>query len=260
MPTIQPEASAYVPSGWTDAELTSAVLGYLGMLNDELAGRKYSKATVNRQLREGPLSGRTKASVEFRMQNISAALYELKMPHLSGYLPARNIGSAVKDKIIAVLRTNGIESLSAYVPTSDPAALAAKVGELRKRQLGKVPSGTKSPAVVATTGMSYVRNPAVKAWILQNAKGVCEGCVQPAPFMGQDGLPYLEVHHVMGLASHGSDRVTNAAALCPNCHRRCHFAADKDEFKLDLYIKIPRLVLEVPEEGNSQMDEFVHIS
>lgn len=259
MPSILPE-SARVPSGWTDAELASAVLGYLEMLSDELAGRPYNKADVNRQLREGPLSHRTKASVEFRMQNISAALYELKMPHLSGYLPARNIGSAVKEKIITALRTNGVESLSAYVPTADQAALAAKVGDLRKRHLGKIPTGTKTPAVVPTSGVSYVRDPAVKAWILQNAKGVCEGCAQPAPFVGQDSLPYLEVHHVMGLASHGSDTVTNAAALCPNCHRRCHFASDKDEFKLELYIKIPRLVLEVPEEGNAQIDEFVHIS
>jgi len=69
----------------------------------------------------------------------------------------------------------------------------------------------------------------------------------PAPFIGNDGLPYLEVHHVMPLASHGSDTATNAVALCPNCHRCCHYSNDSDEFKLRLYEKIPRLELEVPE-------------
>jgi 5-methylcytosine-specific restriction protein A len=62
-----------------------------------------------------------------------------------------------------------------------------------------------------------------------------------------DGYAYLEVHHVLPLASNGSDKTTNAVALCPNCHRRCHFSLDRDAFKLALYEKIGRLEIEVPE-------------
>ncbi|WP_223165119.1 HNH endonuclease [Massilia frigida] len=83
--------------------------------------------------------------------------------------------------------------------------------------------------------------------MLKVADGICEGCDLPAPFTGTDGFPYLEVHHIMPLASHGSDKPSNTAALCPNCHRRCHLSLDRDEFRLALYEKIGRLVLEVPE-------------
>lgn len=229
------------------------------MLHAELLGQSYNKAEVNRQLRDGPLIGRTKASVEFRMQNISAALYELKMPHVAGYLPARNIGSAVKEKMIAILRDNGVDSLTAFVPTSDPDVLAERVSALRKRSLPKIPPGSAAPETITKTTTSFVRDPAVKAWVLGAAQGVCEGCEKPAPFVGQDGLPYLEVHHVMPLASHGSDTTTNAAALCPNCHRRCHLSADRDEFKLGLYEKISRLILEVPEPSFPDTNEFIDV-
>jgi 5-methylcytosine-specific restriction protein A len=254
-----PESTAQHTSAWSDTELTSAIQAYLGMLYAELGGEHYSKAEVNRQLREGPLAGRTKSSIEFRMQNISAALYELRMPRIAGYLPAKNIGTAVKEKMIALLRLNGVDSLAAFVPTSDANSLAEKVSELRKRHLGVIPTGTSKPAVATSTTTTFVRDPAVKVWVLQTAKGICEGCDMHAPFFGQDGLPYLEVHHVMPLSTHGPDTTTNAAALCPNCHRRCHLSLDRDEFKLELYRKIPRLILEVSEQASVGTDEFIDI-
>lgn len=245
MPDIsQPSVDS---NAWSDAELAATIKAYLQMLHAELSGQGYNKAAVNRDLRAGPLAGRTKASIEFRMQNISAALYELKMPYIAGYLPARNVGSSVKAKMIALLSMQGIESLEAYVPASDADTLSGRVSALRRRHLGAVPKGTQSPATITTTTTSYVRDPGVKAWVLQTAGGHCEGCGSPAPFLGMDDLPYLEVHHVMPLSSHGSDKTTNAVALCPNCHRRCHFSKDRDEFKLSLYQRVARLVVEVPE-------------
>lgn len=240
-------SSATYSSAWSDAELAVTIKAYLQMLYAELNGESYNKAAVNRALRAGPLAGRTKASIEFRMQNISAALYELKMPYIAGYLPARNIGTSVKEKMIALLSVQGIESLEAYVPTPHPDTLSERVANLRQRHLGSVPRGAQSPPAVTVTTTSYVRDPAVKAWVLQAANGRCEGCDSPAPFIGMDGLPYLEVHHVMPLSSHGSDKTTNAVALCPNCHRRCHYSKDRDEFKLSLYQRVPRLLVEAPE-------------
>ena len=237
-------------SAWSDAELAVAIKAYLQMLHLELQGLPYNKAAMNRALRDGALAARTKASIEFRMQNISAALYELKMPYIAGYLPARNIGSTVKEKMVALLSAQGIESLEAYVPTPDTHLLAERVSELRQRSLGAVPRGSVTPATVTTTTTTFVRDPAVKAWVLQSADGNCEGCGSAAPFKGTDGLPYLEVHHVMPLSSHGSDKTTNAVALCPNCHRRCHYSVDRDEFKLALYERNARLRVEVPESAN----------
>ena len=74
----------------------------------------------------------------------------------------------------------------------------------------------------------------------KEAKGICEGCAKPAPFE-KDGRPFLEVHHVKHLAQEGSDRPSNAVALCPNCHRRCHHSSDRDEFTAQLYEKVGRL-------------------
>jgi 5-methylcytosine-specific restriction protein A len=232
-------------TAWTETELSGAVRAYVGMLHAELTGMPYSKAAVNQQLREGPLTGRTKSSVEFRMQNISAALTELRMPIIEGYRPAQNIGSAVKAKMISLLHENGSDTLVDFVPTSDPIALALKVAALRKQKLVTTPSGEIRPAAVFVTSTRFERDPAVKAWVLNTSKGLCEGCGVPAPFTGQDGLPFLEVHHVMPLANHGSDTITNAVALCPNCHRRCHYSSDRDEFKLSLYNRISRLMIEV---------------
>lgn len=240
------ETSVVGNSLWTDEEFTSVIQAYLTMLRAELNGESYSKAEYNRRLREGPLAGRTKGSIEFRMQNISAVLYELKMPWIAGYLPAKHIGSATKEKMLKLLPENDIAFLESYVPTPDQQELGSKVSALQKQGLGMRPIGSYQPVMVSKITTSYVRDPAVKAWVLQAAGGRCEGCDAAAPFVASDGLPYLEVHHVMPLSSHGSDTTTNAVALCPNCHRRCHSSIERDEFKLSLYQKIPRLVVEVP--------------
>lgn len=246
MPDSIPDPLFKKPPSWTDGELSGAVRAYVTMLHAELGGLPYSKAAVNLQLREGLLAGRTKSSVEFRMQNISAALSELKMPIIQGYRPAQNIGNAVKAKMIALLRANGSDTLLNFVPTSDPMSLALKVSALRKQKLAVTPGGNLSPASTTITTTRFERDPAVKAWVLSSSNGMCEGCGDPAPFLGQDGLPFLEVHHVMPLAHQGSDTITNAVALCPNCHRRCHYSSDRDEFKLGLYNQVARLVIEVP--------------
>lgn len=235
------------PLLWSDAELGIAAKAYLQMLHAELSGVAYNKTAIKRALCAGPLATRNESSVDRRMQNISAVLYEQRMPYIAGFRPAHNVGSRVKAKILTLLSEYGIESLEAYIPTNDAQALAKRVTELRRRHLGVVPRGSASPESITTITTTFIRDPAVKAWVLKAANGHCEGCGSPAPFIGMDGLPYLEVHHVMPLSSHGSDKTTNAVALCPNCHRRCHYSKDRDEFKLNLYQRVSRLIVEVPE-------------
>ncbi|HHE3726254.1 TPA: HNH endonuclease, partial [Escherichia coli] len=46
-----------------------------------------------------------------------------------------------------------------------------------------------------------------------------------APFLKEDGTPFLEVHHIEWLSKGGEDSVENAIALCPNCHRQAHYGA-----------------------------------
>lgn len=80
------------------------------------------------------------------------------------------------------------------------------------------------PIKVQVITFVFRRNPDVVATVLDRADGLCERCKKPAPFRRKRGdTAYLEVHHKKQLANGGEDTVTNAIALCPNCHRELHF-------------------------------------
>jgi 5-methylcytosine-specific restriction protein A len=244
LPNEEPVAPPPPEKDWTDIEFEAAVKAYIWMLAEETAGRKYNKAEVNRNLRDGVLSTRTKSSVEFRMQNISAALQDLGLPTIKGYLPAKNVGPRGIEQIQKILAKQGAFSPSDYIPTNDPVELEKKVRKLRKRNLVGTtpPQGVVNPKQGTASATTYARDPRVKAWVLDNAEGICEGCGCPAPFMDADGKPFLEVHHVIQLCEGGPDTTKNAVALCPNCHRRCHMSGDKKDFSDGLYGKVGRLV------------------
>ncbi len=226
---------------WTDDELEETVKAYLWMLEQETAGKPYSKSGVNKTLRDGKLSKRTKGSIEYRMQNISAVLDDLCMPRIQGYLPAKNVGVNTKAKISEMLERLGAYSAEDYKPSSDQITLDKRVSKILKKGLKGIPKGQKAPQQTTAATTSFVRDPLVKAWVLENANGVCEGCSNPAPFLKSDGEPFLEVHHVKMLADGGADTTENAAALCPNCHRRCHISGDREEFRATLYGQVNRL-------------------
>lgn len=73
------------------------------------------------------------------------------------------------------------------------------------------------------TSVVYNREPLVKQNTLLRASGKCEFCNCVAPFIKEDGEPYLEVHHYVPLSEGGADATNNTLALCPNCHRRFHY-------------------------------------
>ena len=135
---------------------------------------------------------------------------------------------------------------SGHVPDRTPEppgeALETKVRRLRQQPIESPPFGVAVPDKVTVTSEERRRDPAVKAWVLENAKGVCELCRIPAPFRDSFGVPFLEVHHVVQLANDGPDQITNAVALCPNCHRRCHVAEDRNDATERMYRRIERLV------------------
>jgi 5-methylcytosine-specific restriction protein A len=125
-------------------------------------------------------------------------------------------------------------------PTADEETLERRAAALEKLPLEDEPVGILKPKRATAQGTAFIRDPKVRAWVRKKAKGICEGCGQPAPFTKNDS-PYLEVHHVKHLANKGSDRTSNAVALCPNCHRRCHHSNDNKEFTESLYLNVKRL-------------------
>jgi 5-methylcytosine-specific restriction protein A len=129
-------------------------------------------------------------------------------------------------------------------PTADPNELAKRVERARRRIRRKKTTPPKGQAEVpklSATLERYVRDPEVIAWVLEEADGKCEYCGSPAPFIRMDGEPFLEVHHVRPLGEGGPDTTDNAAACCPNCHRRLHYDPAKDGLRLTLIASVKRL-------------------
>ncbi len=79
---------------WTRDEVDLIVADYLHMLKAELAGEPYSKAEHRRAL-QPLLDNRSKSSIEFKHQNISAVLVGMGQAYIEGYKPARNLQKAV---------------------------------------------------------------------------------------------------------------------------------------------------------------------
>ncbi len=225
---------------WTDEEVAASVDTYLKILALEKAGQKVDKAYEQKILQEGLLISRSTKSVDFRLQNISFLFVELGLEPNS-YPLKSNIGSGVAARVEKILASKGVIDLDDYLPTADEEILNIRTEKLRRKNLAGEPEGIEKPKKVTIATNYYARSPRIKAWILDNAKGICEACDQPGPFALSDGTRFLEVHHVKHLANRGSDRRSNAVALCPNCHKRCHHASDKHEFTQAIYKKIKRL-------------------
>ena len=229
-------------NGWTDDELKACLVCYLEMLGRELAGELNNKSEVNRVLREGPLHARSKGSVEFRMQNISSFMIERGKPYIAGYKPRANVGATVLGRLASLYDQLGDPEPADFSPTDDPSDLRKRAARLQKASFGSAPVGNSSPAQSVATLSRFCRSPAVVAYVIAESGGMCECCGRAAPFLTSGGVPFLEVHHVKPLAEGGPDTVDNAVAVCPNCHRACHHAADKAAIRDALIKSVPRLV------------------
>lgn len=74
---------------WSREEVEAAVADYLDMLLKDVSGEEFNKADRNRRLQR-LLNHRSRGSVEWKHQNISAVLVELGLPYVRGYKPRYN--------------------------------------------------------------------------------------------------------------------------------------------------------------------------
>lgn len=93
-----------MPESWNDEENTIVIVAYGKMLLDEHFGRPYVKAEHRRSVES--LTGRSKGSVEFKFQNISAVFMGLGEIWIAGYKPAFNFQSSLIDAVIGWLDQN----------------------------------------------------------------------------------------------------------------------------------------------------------
>lgn len=84
--------------GWAQAEIDLIVADYFAMLSAEIAGKSVNKAERNRALQA--LIPRSRGSIEFKHQNISAVMLGLGQPWITGYKPAANFQNALVDGVL----------------------------------------------------------------------------------------------------------------------------------------------------------------
>lgn len=89
-----------MPNDWSRFEVEVIVADHLDMLAAELAGVPYSK-TAHRLALLPKLQNRSPASVEFKHQNISAALVDLGFPHIVGYRWRENYQQVLLEVVAA---------------------------------------------------------------------------------------------------------------------------------------------------------------
>ena len=226
---------------WSAEEVEAAVDAYADLYERQARGEIVNRNAMYRELAR--VHGRRPNAYEYRFRNISHVLSGMGLPQLPGATPAENVGPTAAATIREVgLRKGYFQTpVGLAAPTADPVLLEQRTSALRQRGIPGTPQGVQHPQHQRTLVEQIARDPAVRAWVLEWAEGRCESCEQLAPFVTEDGTPYLEVHHVKPLGEGGSDTVTNAAAVCPNCHRRFHHGSDAAERTDQLYSKVARL-------------------
>lgn len=138
-------------------------------------------------------------------------------------------GTRKGDKLLRFLLLPVNGSLPASVPD---AAGSSTVAALRKQVEAAIqPSSATSRLAIAQYRQ---RSGLVKRYALLRAGGKCEACGSAPPFVDDAGNGFLEVHHICRLADEGIDAPENVAAVCPNCHRRAHYSADRLAFQARL--------------------------
>lgn len=106
------------PTGtdWSEREIDLIVADYFDMLALELAGKEFVKAHRNAALQAA--TGRSKGSIEFKHQNISAVLLKLGLPWIIGYKPKANFQRTLVDGVERRLSLDGAAAnLSSSMPT-----------------------------------------------------------------------------------------------------------------------------------------------
>lgn len=124
--------------------------------------------------------------------------------------------------------------------SSAPMPPGLSLEELRLRAL----NSSSTPAekdTKQTRRRYYERSEAVRAYVLARAKGTCESCGKPAPFMRPDGSPYLEPHHTRRVSDGGPDHPRWVGGICPTCHKEIHYGAKGIELNLRLQERLSQI-------------------
>ncbi len=149
----------------------------------------------------------------------------------SGFHMERRPDRTGAERDVIMFELYPLESVAANDFPPDVEVQTANLSELRAIAVssgGATTTGTSRIAIVRR------RSAAVARYARLRSGGLCEACGEAAPFQTAAGEPFLEVHHLRRLSDGGPDHPRWVAAVCPNCHRRAHHAADSASFNSSL--------------------------
>lgn len=134
-------------SPWTTLEIEAIVADYIRMLGAELRGEPFVKAHHNRALQQ--LIGRSKGSIEYKYQNISAVMEEFGLPFIRGYKPAKNyqraLFEAIADQLLSQDRS--LARIAEDPPATGAVPDAGLIYQAPPPPPGNVPRGLRDPAI-----------------------------------------------------------------------------------------------------------------
>ena len=88
--------------------------------------------------------------------------------------------------------------------------------------------GDAPPPTITAVITAFRRKGLLVAYARRRAEYRCEveGCSVPL-FVGDDGRPYLEIHHITSLANGGLDTIDNVVCVCAQHHRELHYGRER---------------------------------
>lgn len=114
---------------WSQQEVEIIVEDYLGMLALELRGQEYNKAERNRELRN-LLPARSRGSIEFKHQNISAVMIEMGYPYVEGYKPRSNFQGLLYEMVERQVYARPELAATVAKVIEQPASKPASIGDI----------------------------------------------------------------------------------------------------------------------------------
>jgi hypothetical protein len=148
-------------AGWTETEVRAAVGEYFALLRAEQGGRQVNKAALYRRLSER-FPRRPPKAFELKFQNISAVLYEQRLPYASGLKPRFNYQRLLRLMVLDYIDRTPIPAIEPHE------ILFAKLRELR----------TRGPINVAGKGSGRF------GLAIEAALGIPQNSAKAADFMG----------------------------------------------------------------------------
>lgn len=160
---------------------------------------------------------KTKVGLRFEGQFIVEGLLEREAPDSEGNM-----------RMALVFELRPLEAVFVHDQTVPSTGSTDDLASLRAKAIAAAQSSPRSKKS-GSTATAYERSQIIRDYVFARAKGVCEHCGEPAPFVTTVGTPFLEVHHIRRLSDGGPDDPRFMIGVCPNCHRRAHYGADAKE-------------------------------